>query len=98
TIVDLAVKSRLLLDSVDVWLFSQKSLISYRKRALIPVVKERQVLADGLARYLQLLGLNRQAKPLDWRTAIQEENTDSVNAETAQPTEPVKENNAADQR
>ena len=64
-LVDLCVRGKLLLDSIDVWLLSQKSLISYRKRALIPVVKERQVIADGLTRNLQLLGLNRVMKDLN---------------------------------
>src|SRR5215813_896844 len=62
TIVDLAVKSKLLLDSIDVWLLTQESLVNKRKKALIPVVKERQALADGLARYLSQLGLERRVK------------------------------------
>jgi len=94
-IIDLAVKSKFLLDSIDVWLFSQKSLVNKRKKALFPVVRERQILADGLARYLQLLGLNRVQKLVDWRTAIQED--DSIaNAETTQATATVKDDNAAD--
>jgi hypothetical protein len=64
-IIDLAVKSKLLLDSIDVWLLSQSSLVNVRKRSLIPVVKERQTLADGLARYLAMLGLARRAKDAD---------------------------------
>jgi hypothetical protein len=36
-----------------------------RKRSLIPVVKERQALADGLAKYLNSLGLKRVAKDAD---------------------------------
>jgi hypothetical protein len=50
-IIDLAVKSKLTLDSIDVWLLTQESLINKRKKGLLPVVKERQALADGLARY-----------------------------------------------
>ena len=67
-IIDLAVKSKLLLDSIDVWLLTQPSLINKRKKALIPVVKERQALADGLARYLSMLGLEKpppKVKTLD---------------------------------
>src|SRR5690242_2454367 len=60
-LVDLAVKSKQILDSIDVWLLTQPSLINQRKRALIPVVKERQALADGLAKYLAQLGLKRIA-------------------------------------
>ena len=61
-LVDLAVKSKLLLDSIDVWLLVQPSLINSRKRSLLPVVKERQALADALARYLAQLGLERRTK------------------------------------
>jgi hypothetical protein len=61
-IVDLAVKSKLILDSIDVWLLTQSSLINMRKRALFPVVIQRQQLADGLARYLTTLGLERRVR------------------------------------
>jgi hypothetical protein len=61
-LVDLAVKSKLLLDSVDAWLLTQDSLINKRKRSLLPVVLQRQTLADGLAKYLNLLGLERRHK------------------------------------
>ena len=58
-LVDLAVKSKLLLDSIDAWLLVQPSLVNARKKSLLTVVKERQALADGLARYLAQLGLHR---------------------------------------
>jgi hypothetical protein len=61
-IVDLAVKSKLLLDSIDAWLLVQPSLINARKRSLLPVVRERQTLADGLAKYMSMLGLERRHK------------------------------------
>ncbi len=63
-IVDLAVKTKLILDSVDNWLLTQPSLINLRKRALLPVVTQRQQLADALARYMTTLGLERKAKPV----------------------------------
>lgn len=63
-VIDLAVRSKLLLDSIDAWLLVQPSLVNARKRALLPVVKERQALADGLARYLAQLGLDRRARPV----------------------------------
>jgi hypothetical protein len=62
-IVDLAVRTKLLLESIDAWLLTQPSLVNKRTRALLPVVRERQQLADGLSRYLQALGLERRAKP-----------------------------------
>ncbi len=60
-VIELAVKSKLLLDSIDVWLLTQESLINKRKRALIPAVIQRQSLADGLVRYMTALGLERRA-------------------------------------
>jgi hypothetical protein len=61
-VIELAVRTKLLLDSVDAWLLVQPSLLNARKRALLPVVRERQVLADALARYLGQSGLSRVAK------------------------------------
>ncbi len=58
-LADLVVKSKLILDSIDVWLLRQPSLVNARKRALLPVVRERQGLADSLARLLGQLGLER---------------------------------------
>lgn len=60
-VVDLAVKSKLLLDSIDAWLLTQPTLVNARKRSLLPVVRERQALADALSRYLGQLGLERKA-------------------------------------
>jgi hypothetical protein len=58
-IVDLAVRDKLLLDSLDAWLFAQPSIINKRSRRLITIVLERQRLADGLQRRLELLGMAR---------------------------------------
>jgi hypothetical protein len=63
-LVDVIVRQKLLLESVDAWLLVQPSLVSARKKALLPVVRERQGLADSLARYLAQLGLERRAKPV----------------------------------
>ena len=57
--IDLACRSKLLLDSIDAWLLAQPSLVNRQKKSLLPVVKERQSLADGLAKYLMALGLHR---------------------------------------
>jgi hypothetical protein len=63
-LVDVIVRQKLLLESVDAWLLMQPSLVNGRKRALLPVVRERQGLADSLARYLAQLGLERRAEPV----------------------------------
>ena len=52
-----------MLDSIDAWLLAQPSLVNKRKRALLPVVRERTQLADSLARHLSALGLERRGKP-----------------------------------
>jgi hypothetical protein len=62
-LVDLAVRSKLILDSLDAWLLAQPSLVNKRTRSVLPIVRERQGLADGLARYLQALGLDRVQRP-----------------------------------
>ena len=66
-IVELAVKTNLLLYSVDAYLLQNGSLVNKRKRCLYPIVRERQVLADALARYLGQLGLERRCKPVPTR-------------------------------
>ena len=62
-IVDLASRTKLMLDSIDNWLLQQPSLVNHRKRALLPVVRERQQLADALARYMTQLGLEKKKPP-----------------------------------
>ena len=54
-IISLAIKTKLLLDSIDVWLLQQPTLIIKRKKAIIPDVQQRQVLADALSRYMTQL-------------------------------------------
>ncbi len=60
-LVDLAVRQKLLLESVDAWLLVQPSLVQARKRAMLPVVKDRQALVDSLSRIMGQLGLRRRA-------------------------------------
>lgn len=63
-LVDVVIRQKLLLESIDAWLLVQPSLVNARKRALLPVVRERQALADGLVRTMVQLGLERRTKPL----------------------------------
>jgi hypothetical protein len=62
-LVDLATRTKLYLDSLDAWIMEQRSLVNARRRAVLPIVRERQQLADALSRYLQALGLEKRAKP-----------------------------------
>jgi hypothetical protein len=55
-LVDLAVRTRLYVESVDAWIVQQPSLVHARRRSILPVVRERQALADSLARLLGRLG------------------------------------------
>jgi hypothetical protein len=63
-LVDLVLRTKLMLDSIDAWLLKQPSLVNVRKRSLLPVVRERTQLADAIARYLAALGLERRVKPV----------------------------------
>jgi hypothetical protein len=60
-LVAIAARTRLLLDAVDRWLLQQPAVVDRRKRALLPVVRERASLAAGLQSTLALLGLERKA-------------------------------------
>jgi len=63
-LVEMAVRTRLYVDHVDSWLLSQDSLVNKRRKSLLPVLRERQVLVDSLSRLLQQLGLERREKPI----------------------------------
>ena len=63
-VAELAVRMKLYVDSLDAWLIGQRSLVLNRRRAVLPVLVERQRLADSLARLLGQLGLGRRARPL----------------------------------
>jgi hypothetical protein len=64
-LVELLCRQKLLLESIDAWLLVQPSLVNARKRSLLPVVRERQQVADALAKYLAQLGMARLAKPVE---------------------------------
>jgi hypothetical protein len=62
-VVDIVVRTKLLLDSVDAWMVKQQAgLVEKRKRQLYPIVQQRTALADSLVRQLTTLGLGRKAK------------------------------------
>lgn len=64
TIIELATRTKLLVDYLDGWLIQQRTLVNYKKKQVLPVLMQRQQLADALARYMQTLGLERRAKPV----------------------------------
>lgn len=63
TLVELAARARLMLDHVDAWILAQRSVVNARARSVLPIVRERQVLAEHLARLLGQLGISRVPKP-----------------------------------
>jgi hypothetical protein len=60
-LVDLTVRTKLLVDSVDTFVLSMTSPVNKRRRALYPVVRERQALVGQLQSLLRDLGLERRA-------------------------------------
>jgi len=61
-LVEEAVKTKLILDSIDGWLLSQPTLINKRTRGVLPVVRDRQALVGTLRGLLSDLGLQRRTK------------------------------------
>ncbi len=59
-----AVKTKLILDSIDAWLLAQPTLINKRTRSILPVVRDRQALVSTLRGLLGDLGLKRRSKAL----------------------------------
>jgi len=65
-LVELAVRTKLLVDSVDAFLLTDTpSLVDKRHRRLWPVVRERQALVGQLQSILRDLGLRRQKPTMD---------------------------------
>jgi len=57
-------KRSVMVESIDAWIFTQPSLLNKRTRSLYPIVVQRQVIADGMIRCLERLGLERRAKQI----------------------------------
>jgi hypothetical protein len=76
-IVDVAVRTKLILDSVDSWLLAQRSLVNVRARSLIPVVIQRGRVARSLAHFLQMLGLERRTRTHDLARVLAEPSRES---------------------
>ena len=82
TLLELAAQNWLIVASLDDWIARQPSLVT-KKRRVLDVVLQRQQLAEGLARNLDRLGLDRKAKPVADLTAYLAERT--KHSEPAQP-------------
>ena len=63
-LLDMAVKSKLIMDSIDAWLLTQETLIDEDKKSVYHCVLQRMQLADSLARMLDKIGCQRRVKQL----------------------------------
>lgn len=70
SLVELVARTKLYVDTLDAWIMEQPGLVNGRRRAVLPVVRERQQLADSMARMLGQLGLERRPRPVDPLDAI----------------------------
>ncbi len=59
-LVDLAVRSYLMLEHIDRWVLSTQNIVNKRDRKVFRIVLDRQRMADSLAKYLQMLGLEKR--------------------------------------
>src|SRR5439155_20601741 len=62
-LIDMAARASLLLDHVDAWLFRQRSLVNARAKTLVPILVQRQALADHLMRLLDKLPVMPEHAP-----------------------------------
>jgi hypothetical protein len=63
TMCRMASCTRLLLELVDAYLLKLGSPVNQGKRALFPIILQRQALAAALQSQLQAIGLERRTKP-----------------------------------
>ena len=61
TVIDLALRTKMLLDGIDAWLLSQgRPPVNKKRRKVWNVVLDRQRLSNALAKYMEALGLERR--------------------------------------
>jgi hypothetical protein len=60
-LIEMAVRTKLLLDGVDAYVLGMESPVNRQRRCLHPVVRERQSLVNQLQSLLRDLGLERRA-------------------------------------
>lgn len=68
-LVELATRTKLMLDSIDYWLLTRPTLVEKRKKSLIPAVRERASLAASFTQALKDLGLERKVQEVPSLTA-----------------------------
>jgi len=80
TILEAAAQAWVILASLDDWIARQPTLVT-KKRQVLAVVMQRMQIAEGLARNLERLGLERRAKPVPDLTAYLAAKTAGTGAE-----------------
>jgi hypothetical protein len=89
TLLETAATTWLLVSSIDEWLKTQATIVSTRKKkALLPVVLQRQQLVDSLGRHLERLGLERRAKSYDLAAELAKLHQQSTVAAATAPETP----------
>jgi hypothetical protein len=82
TLIELAARQIVLLHLIDNWVFAAPDQRVFRKRdkTVYALTKERQRIADGLARYMAQLGMDRKARKgrdlTTWIAELEDENCD----------------------
>jgi hypothetical protein len=79
TLIELAARSKIMLDSVDNWILAQPTLVNARKKTILSVVQQRQVIADGLIRIMKDLGLERRSKEVTLKDYLSDKYGDDEN-------------------
>ena len=60
--MEIGTRTRLYVEHLGFFLMEQESLVNKKRKAVLPVLRERQQLVDSLSRILGQLGLERRAK------------------------------------
>lgn len=79
-LIDAACRTRALLDHADSFIMAERSVINRKRKAFIPLVAQRQSLADSLCRTLVLLGLERIAPVKSLQDYIREREKGTASA------------------
>jgi hypothetical protein len=64
-LIDLVARASLLLDHIDAWLFQQPRLVNARAKTVLPILVQRQAIADHLVRLLDRLPVMAEAPSVD---------------------------------
>lgn len=62
-VLDMVTMDKMLIDSIETYLLSQKSVVNRRKKAAYPILLQLAQLKDSMTRRLIALGLERKGKP-----------------------------------